>query len=164
MGPAVGTAPRQGIHREPAASQLQAKLWLCRITPQRERKTSTAAGQCPRASVVPPNPPNTSPRTPSSLGFCTAITLGLPLANQNSARDRLRPTVLQALGAYSFSSCQQGRCVLTRLSLTLEDVGPGPFTPQSLDSFGAKRSHILAVATCPSGQGRNTQTSLCSVS
>lgn len=38
----------------------------------------------------------------------------------------------------------------------LKNVGPGPFTPLSGDSWRTKRKHTIAVATCPSGQGSNT--------
>lgn len=72
--PALGTARRQGTHHEQAASEHQARLWLCLIMPK-ERKTGMKGDW--QSSGLQWSLPSWMPslRTPLSLGICTVVTL-----------------------------------------------------------------------------------------
>lgn len=77
VGPAVGTAPRKCPRLEQVASRHPREPLLVSGS-QRERKPSMMGQRTKPRTVVAPL--DAFPGTPSSLRFCTAVTLGLPLA------------------------------------------------------------------------------------
>lgn len=128
MGPAIGTAPRQGTRHEPAASQHRARaLVVSDHMPGREEdQHSWRADRVLRPLWLFP-PWTLSLRTPLSLRLCTVVTLDLPLARGTLLS--IGSTVLQALGCISLL-LQQGRCVT--LPPPLDFRGCGAWSLDSL--------------------------------
>lgn len=109
MGPAVGTAPRQGTRRELAASQHHARaLAVSDHMPGREEDQHSWRADRVLRPLWSFAPWTLSPRTHLSLRFCTVLTLGLPLASGTLLG--IGSTVLRVLGCISLL-LQQGRCV-----------------------------------------------------